>query len=89
MAVNHKRIKEILGETEARADTTLQSQALRRAKRRQPPRTLTPFEWEQWYADNGVPEEHLKMNYPITETAWQRLKRCLGLAGTGDELGKP
>ena len=88
MAVDHKRIREILGETEARADTSLRRQSLRRATNRQPPRTLTPFEWEQWYAENGVPEEHLRAIQPITETFWRRLKRCLGFARTGGQLGK-
>ena len=88
MAVNHKRIKEILGETEARADTSLRSHSLRRAMSRKPPRTLTPFEWEQWYADNGVPEEHLRTSHPITETPWQRLQRYLGCARTGGQLEK-
>ncbi len=41
-------------------DNSLRGAALRRATRKSVPKTLTPYEWEQWYAKNGVPPEHRK-----------------------------
>ncbi len=39
-------------------DSSLQGNAVRRAQRQQVPKTLTPYEWQQWYAEHGVPQEH-------------------------------
>jgi len=83
MAVDHKRIKELLGETEPSADTSLQSYSLRRATQKLPPRTLTPFEWEQWYSENGVPASHKSSKAPAVESFWQRLKNVLAGSGSG------
>ncbi len=58
MAVNHKRIKELLGERDATADTSLRNKAMKRALGAETPRTLTPHEWEQWYAQHGIPDSH-------------------------------
>ena len=44
--------------SDERVDNSLQGKALRRAKQNDVPRTLTPYEWEQWYAAHGVPENH-------------------------------
>ena len=74
MAVDHKLIKEILGETEPSADTSLRGYSLRRAEQKKPPKTLTPFEWEQWYAENGVPASHRPTEAAAIEPIWQRLK---------------
>lgn len=71
MAVNHRRIKELLGEEEARADTSLRSSALNRAMDAKTPRTLTPYEWEQWYAQHGVPASHSSVAEVSTRRWWQ------------------
>ena len=41
-------------------DVSLRGQALRRAVQAELPKTLTPYEWEQWYAEHGVPRAHLQ-----------------------------
>ncbi len=80
MAVNHKRIKEMLGEREEQSDNSLRGSALRRALNETVPRTMTPFEWEQWYRENGVPEEHRQVQGRATETTrWARVKRIFRL----------
>ncbi|MEP5569316.1 MAG: hypothetical protein ABJN62_15855 [Halioglobus sp.] len=71
MAVNHRRIKELLGEKEARADTSLRASALNRAMDAKTPRTLTPYEWEQWYAQHGVPDSHSVAQDGATRRWWQ------------------
>ena len=58
MAVDHERIKRLLGEKEAVSDNSLRAKTLQRALGKTPPRTLTPYEWQQWYADHGVPDSH-------------------------------
>jgi len=55
---NQQEIRHILGEKEGSIDRSLRGQALKRAKGQRPPRTLTAWEWEQWYAMHGVPEAH-------------------------------
>ena len=58
MAVHHDKIRRILGENEERADNSLRAKSLERAVGTRPPRTLTPYEWEQWYAQHGIPDSH-------------------------------
>lgn len=36
---------------------SLQAKALDRAMGGDRPKTMTPWEWEQWYQDHGFPEE--------------------------------
>lgn len=72
-----KRIRQILNQAEEEKDTTLRGHALKRATAHDVPRTLTAWEWEQWYADNGKPDTH-KSAEPGTPTpSWWR--RLLGL----------
>ena len=59
MAVDHAKIRHLLGEKEESTDHGLGAKSLRRALSGDVPKTLTPYEWEQWYADHGVPEGHL------------------------------
>jgi hypothetical protein len=59
MAVDHEKIRRLLGEKEESTDHGLGAKSLRRALSGDVPKTLTPYEWEQWYADHGVPEGHL------------------------------
>ena len=77
--VDHRRIRELTGAREEQNDVSLRGNALRRALGDKPPKTLTPFEWEQWYAEHGVPEEHLQMDGNTPDVAWwRRLKGFLG-----------
>lgn len=71
---NQKIIREILGDEEAPSDTSLRAQTLRRARSQTPPRTLTAFEWEQWYAEHGVPAEHREqpVKNPPDRPWWRR-----------------
>lgn len=58
---NQKRIDDILGKGksngEEEIDKSLSAQAYERATSGEPPTTLTPWEWEQWYAEHGMPEK--------------------------------
>jgi len=73
---NQRLIRELLDEREEPSDTSLRAQSLRRAQSEEPPRTLTPFEWEQWYAEHGVPESHRRGAPPPRRRPWWR--RLLG-----------
>ena len=55
---NQRRIREILGDKEPEIDHSLRGQAMERATGDRVPRTLTPWEWEEWYASHGRPEGH-------------------------------
>jgi hypothetical protein len=74
---NQRLIRQILNEKDDSADTSLQAQALRRARSGEAPRTLTPFEWEQWQAEHGVPPS-LKQGTSQREDKPGLLKRLLG-----------
>jgi hypothetical protein len=54
-------------------DNSLRGNALRRAMSQKVPRTLTPYEWELWYAEHGVPEEHVKAEHTV-RMQWRRVK---------------
>ena len=58
MTSRDDKIRELLGEQEETSDTSLRGNALRRATQDKVPTTLTPHEWEQWYAEHGVPANH-------------------------------
>jgi hypothetical protein len=73
---NQRRIREILGEQEEASDTSLRAQSLRRATSGEAPRTLTPFEWEEWYAEHGVPATHRRIEADARKERsgwWRRL----------------
>ncbi len=55
------------------ADNSLRGKALARAKGKKPPRTLTPYEWEQWYAEHGVPDSHHQAGAAPPTSWWRRL----------------
>ncbi len=59
MAVNHDHIRRMLGEAGSPTDHTLRAKSLNRAMKVTVPTTLTPYEWEQWYAQHGIPDAHL------------------------------
>ena len=59
MAQRHQQlIDQILDEKEEARDHSLQGAALERATRGGPPKTLTPWEWLEYYEQHGVPETH-------------------------------
>lgn len=62
-------------------DHSLHGKALQRALGKTVPKTLTPWEWEQYYAEHGVPDTH-RQGVPgdggeASPTTWW--KRWLGL----------
>lgn len=69
---NQQRIREILNQKEAEKDTSLRGKALERATGSTVPRTLTPWEWQQWYSENGQPARHRQSVAPRRRW-WQRL----------------
>lgn len=71
MAVNHRAIRKILGEQEKQGDTSLRAHSMQRALGKQVPKTLTPYEWEQWYAEHGVPESHSQGERATPRRWWQ------------------
>ncbi len=71
MAVNHRAIRKILGEQGEQGDTSLRAHSMQRALGKQVPKTLTPYEWEQWYAEHGVPETHNKSERASRRRWWQ------------------
>lgn len=73
---NQRRIREILEEREPEPDHSLRGQAMERATEERVPRTLTPWEWEHWYAQHGVPERHREVRR--TKPWWRRLLARLG-----------
>ena len=48
-----KLIREILDEKVDTTDNSLRAKALERALSGTKPRTMTPWEWEEWYAAQG------------------------------------
>lgn len=69
MAVDHGSIHKIVGKEDKSADTSLRARSLNRALNLDVPKTLTPHEWEQWYAEHGVPDSHKKTGPKIK---WNR-----------------
>jgi len=71
-----KRIRQILDQAEEAKDNSLRGHALKRATGNDMPRTLTAWEWEQWYTDNGKPEAHRPAEPASADLPWwQRLFR--------------
>ncbi|MDO8863762.1 hypothetical protein Q6D67_18880 [Haliea sp. E1-2-M8] len=56
-------------------DTSLREQAFEHTDPDYIPKTLTPHEWEQWYAEHGVPESHRQpaKQEPETPSLWLRM----------------
>ena len=51
--------KELAGEDDGdRNDNSLRGKSLARALEKEVPKTLTPYEWQEWYAVHGVPSTH-------------------------------
>lgn len=62
---------------EAGPEATLRDKSLEHTDPDYLPRTLTPHEWEAFYAEHGVPREHRHPQLTATGL-WLRLKRMLG-----------
>lgn len=70
-----RRISELLGEADEKVDNSLRGRAWERAHGDKPPRTLTPYEWEEWYAAHGVPDEHRAAVREPAPPWWRRWLR--------------
>jgi hypothetical protein len=73
MAVDHDRIAQLLGEEQTNSDLSLRAQSYKRATTSSVPKTLTPHEWEQWYAQHGIPDAHRRDQSTKTLSWWRRL----------------
>jgi hypothetical protein len=62
----------LLANKEERSDNSLRGKSLQRALKSDPPKTLTAFEWEEWYAEHGVPESHIKTKKAVRSRPWWR-----------------
>jgi hypothetical protein len=72
-----KSIDEIMQATEAPIDRSLRGNALRRATGSQVPRTLTAWEWEEYYRTHGRPETHVEAITSPRIGFWQRFRTWL------------
>ncbi len=74
-------IDELVGDDPEEHDHSLQQKALERATGNRVPTTLTPWEWQEYYAEHGVPETHRNPaktdSQPRKPSRWWR--RLLGL----------
>ena len=67
-------------DSEPEGHTSLQAHALDHTDPGYIPKTLTPHEWEQWYAEHGVPESHRRSRRPepAAPSLWLRVLRFFG-----------
>ena len=70
MAVNHEKLQPLLGAKEQSNDHSLRANSLSRAISGEIPKALTPYEWEQWYAEHGVPHSHLAPPAAQRSNSW-------------------
>ena len=73
--MRQRDINRICGEDTDEIDHTLRGQSMLRATSGQLPRTLTAHEWEHWYAEHGVPQEHKADLTDAKQTKWWKLWR--------------
>ena len=71
-------IDELVGKHPDERDHSLQQKALERATGDKVPTTLTPWEWQEYYSQHGVPETHRQTAGPSSVPAkstsrWRRL----------------
>ena len=59
MTTDHRSPHRTSEKTGKSADTSLRAASLQRAVGQSLPKTLTPYEWQQWYAEHGIPDSHL------------------------------
>jgi hypothetical protein len=70
-------IDDILEAKEESIDTSLRGKALSRATSSAVPKTLTAWEWEEYYRTHGRPDTHIKASDASTTGFWQRLRGWL------------
>ena len=75
-----RKIRELLEAEEGNeqsSDTSLRAHALEHTAEGYVPKTLTPYEWEQWYAEHGVPPSHRKHAHGAkpAQSFWRRILR--------------
>lgn len=56
--------------------TDLRGKALLRARDDKTPRTMTPYEWLDYYETHGIPPEHQQQD--PQRSLWQRFKGLFG-----------
>ena len=56
MARHQQLIDKLLDQNGQHSDHSLRAKALNRALSGKVPRTLTPWEWQDWIEQNGVPD---------------------------------
>jgi hypothetical protein len=78
-------IDKIVGDQRVGNDLSLRGKALARALKNEAPRTMTAWEWEEWYAQYGVPTEHRKSE---TGGWWQRVFRSSSRAEQEDAVNQ-
>ncbi|TDG13625.1 hypothetical protein E2F43_08855 [Seongchinamella unica] len=67
-------------------DSSLQASSLRRALAGEPPNTLTPYEWLEWYRQHGQPAAH-RVNRQRPRRLWYKLFKRPSPANTRDDPG--
>jgi hypothetical protein len=70
MGTNKTKLAALLASKEESTDNSLRGKALQRALQKTTPKTLTPYEWEQWYAEYGVPPSHTNVSEPKRAKPW-------------------
>ncbi|MFT4520979.1 MAG: hypothetical protein ACI9JM_003389 [Halioglobus sp.] len=70
MTTKHS-IDRIVADPDERIDHSLRGHSLQRALQQDVPKTLTPYEWQEWYELHGVPEAHAPKK-PATRQRWWR-----------------
>ena len=81
MPRHSRRIDDILGASSDRSDTSLRKQAMDRASGDNVPTTLTPWEWQQWYEQHGMPKQFA---LPKGSPWYERLRKWLGRKSTNN-----
>lgn len=65
-----KLIRDALDTGKESNDLSLRGKSWSRALTQRPPKTMTAWEWEEWYAQHGVPASHRQTSQVVW---WQRL----------------
>ena len=65
-----RKIDRVLSRDEGNEGHSLRSKSMHRAKTGQLPRTMTAHEWELWYAEHGIPQEHKRSLIDTKPASW-------------------
>jgi hypothetical protein len=68
--MKQREIDRILSREQNSGDHSLRSHSMHRATTGQLPKTLTAHEWELWYAEHGIPQEHKPVVTEIKPARW-------------------